>query len=117
MPECSGPIVAATFSGQVSGDEIRDVLVAEVQQRRRDHDAVSLLVHYTPQFRRFTSTAAWDDETVGLNHLDDFAKVAIITDIAWLRRLAENLLAARPDAVCHFPTGDLAKAKDWICAA
>ena len=116
LPDYSGPIVAASLSGQVSGDEIRDVLAKEVEQRRHEHEKLSLLVHYTPDFRRFTSTAAWDDEIVGLHHLNDFTKVAIITDTAWLRRLAENLSATRPEAVCHFPNGELDKAKDWICA-
>lgn len=116
MPDFPGSIVAASVSGQVSSEDIGDVLIPAVHERRAKYDSLRLLFHFTPEFRRFTTTAAWDDQTVGLHHLEDFDRVAIITDVAWLRRLAESLSKTRPDAVRRFAAKELAAAKDWICS-
>lgn len=116
MPDFPGNIVAASASGQVSGEDLQDVLRAEVMNRREKHGTIRLFYYFTPDFRRFTTTAAWDDETVGLHHLDAFERTGIVADIAWLGRLAESLASARPDAVRYFNIENLALATEWICS-
>lgn len=114
MPEISGPVVAAALSGQVSGHDIDEVLIPAVRRLQNEHASLRLLLYYTPEFRRYTTTAAWEDRTVGLQNLDKFKKVAIVTDTPWISRLANDLGAARPGAVRRFATLDLGDATDWI---
>lgn len=115
LPDFPGPAVAAAFSGQISSDDFDDVLIPAIIERRAAHDSLQLLLFFTSDFRRFTTTAAWDDKTVGLHHLDAYDKVAIVTDTAWIERLAAELSQSRPQAVRLFATAQLSAAKDWIC--
>ena len=116
LPDYPGNVVAAGVSRQVSGEELHDILLPAVRRCREEHGAVRLLYYFTTEFRRFTSTAAWDDETIGLQHLDAFERVGIVSDVPWLARLAESLAASRPDAVRYFAIRDVTLATQWICS-
>ena len=107
--------MAASISGQISGEDFDGVLIPAVLERQAKYDSLRILFFYTTDFHRFTTTAAWDDEIVGLHHLDNFEKIAIVTDVTWIGRLADSLSQVRPQAVRRFATADLSTARDWLC--
>ena len=107
-------VVAARATGQVSETDYRRVLVPAVEAARNDYGTVRFLYHTAPGFKRFTTTALWEDARVGLHHLDGFERVAIVTDVDWIRRLAAGLQVAAPTELRVFADAELTTALDWI---
>ena len=67
-------------------------------------------------FHGFSLGAAWDDAMVGLRHLSDFARVAVVTDIGWIRSGTALFAPLIPCEVRVFPLAERAAARAWIAA-
>ena len=56
----------------------------------------------------------WDDARFGLTHLGDFSKIAVVSDIEWLRQSVKLFgpLIPAPGQVCY--KAGIEDAKHWI---
>jgi hypothetical protein len=107
-------VLAISATGRVTAEDYRDVLTPAVEARLARHPKLRLLYYLGPDFKRFTTTALWDDARLGFHHLRDFERIAVVTDTEWVRKLAAT--AARVLAVDAraFPDAALAAAEAWI---
>ena len=80
LPEMPAHVVAASASGQVTGEDYETILVPAIEKALQKHEKIRLLYQLGPEFRKFTTTALWDDAKVGFHHLTDFDRVAVVTD-------------------------------------
>jgi len=109
-------VLAITVTGRVTSDDYQTVVAPAASARRAAHDTLRLLYHVPPEFRKFTSTALWDDAQIGLRRLHGFERVAVVTDVDWLEALANSLRLPGPVEVRVFAHAELDEARDWICA-
>jgi hypothetical protein len=58
----------------------------------------------------------WDDARVGLRHLAGWERVAVVTDVAWIRASMALFALAMPGMVRMFDGGELDAAIAWITA-
>jgi hypothetical protein len=56
----------------------------------------------------------WDDARFGLTHLGDFSKIAVVSDIEWLRQSVKLFGPLIPAPVQVFHNTDIEDAKRWI---
>lgn len=56
----------------------------------------------------------WDDAKVGLAHLRAWEKIAVVTDVDWIRGALGILRFLIPCPVKMFSNSEFAEAKDWI---
>ncbi len=108
-------VVAVAAVGHVERSDYEELLIPAVTERIRAEGKVKLLYLIGPHFKGFTTGAAWDDAKLGFLHMGDFARVAVVTDIEWIRlgvRLTAPLMAC-PVRVFHL--AETATARDWIC--
>jgi hypothetical protein len=109
-------VLAITATGHVTSDDYRTVVTPAVNSKRAVHSTLRLLYHVPPEFKKFTTTALWDDAQIGLHCLHDFERVAIATDVDWLRIMASELQPENSAKIRVFAHSELDKAHDWICA-
>jgi len=107
-------IIAVQAHGQVTGGDYTGTLVPAVERRLANFDKVRLLYQIGPDFKRFTTTALWEDARVGLHHLHAFERVAVVTDTGWIGKLIETLAATLPGKIRCFPLDELEGATHWI---
>ncbi len=107
-------VLAVTGTGRISTEDYRDTLGPELRARRARHDSVRLLYHLDADFDRFATTALWDDSLLGMHNLAGFERVAVVTDLAWLRNLAVGAGVQSGGAVRAFPNSELAEARAWL---
>jgi hypothetical protein len=107
-------VVAFTASGQVSGDDYQNVLIPAVEQKFGKYERIRLLYHLGTDFKKFTTTALWDDTKIGLHHLTGFERVAIVSDIDWINNMAKGVALVIPTELRVFKHGELDDAKAWI---
>jgi hypothetical protein len=78
---------------------------------------VRLLYEAGPDFGGMDAGPAWEDLQVGMEHLFCWERIAVITDIGWIKPAARLFSFVLPGVVRVYPTADAAKARLWITQA
>ncbi|MEP6946636.1 MAG: STAS/SEC14 domain-containing protein [Acidobacteriota bacterium] len=103
-------------SGTVSADDYESVIIPAVDAADTGGHKLRMLYHVTSDFEKFDFGAMWDDAKVGLNHLTSFEKVAVVTDVDWIRFGLKVFAIVVPGEVRLFNNAELSEAKAWIAA-
>ncbi len=107
-------VIAVTAKGTITAQDYQEMLVPLVNSKLGSHDKLKLLFVFGPDFDGYSAGAVWDDARFGLSHFTSFSKVAIVTDVEWLRISAKVFGPLMPGEVMVFPVDQLDDAKDWI---
>jgi hypothetical protein len=91
-------------------------LIPIIEEKLEDHSKIRLLYHLDEGVTGMDAAAMWDDAKVGIKHLSSWEKIAIVTDIDWIRNAVRLFGFAMPGPVKTFRNRDLPKAVDWITA-
>jgi len=107
-------VVGIQARGVITAQDYEQVLVPLVEEKLKTHDHLKLLFVLDDSFEGYSEAAAWDDMRFGFGHFGDFSRIAIVTDIGWIRHGAK-LFGPLVGAQVHiFDVGDLAVARSWI---
>ena len=106
--ECRG-IVA---TGRVTMQDCHEVLVPAIKRSRRRHDKIRLYYELSSRF----PGSAWDDLDLGLEHASCCERVAIVTDIGWVRLTVKAVRFLIPSKIRVFPTIQAEEGRAWITA-
>ena len=107
-------VAAFRASGEVTREDYEKTLIPMVEDKLENHEKIRLLYHLGPDFKGFTAGAMWDDTKVGLKHLKAWEKVAMVTDVSWLRNTVKCLGFIIPGKVKIFHNAEMDQAKDWV---
>jgi len=109
-----GDVVALKVSGIVTSQDYRDMLVPLVEAKLKAHDKLKFLVVIDDDFVSYSPEAAWDDARFGLGHWADFGRIAVVTDIGWIRTATRLFAPLMPGELHIFALDELEDAKRWI---
>lgn len=114
MSDLSGGVLGFTAIGKVTGDDYSNTLVPAVEKALETHKKISLLYHCGEQFEGFDAKAAWEDTKVGFQHMTDWERIAVVTDVGWMKTAVRTFAFAMPSLVKVFSNDELATARDWV---
>ncbi len=107
-------VVAVRAEGTITAADYEDTLIPAIEKTISSQGKVKLLYWCGEEFEGFSLGAMWDDARFGLMHLGDFAKIAFVSDIEWLR-LSMKLFAPLIPAPIHvFHNAEIKMAKRWV---
>ncbi|MFD2174499.1 STAS/SEC14 domain-containing protein [Rhodobacter lacus] len=109
-------VLALEAHGKIDHDAYVTDLIPALEARLKAEGRLKLLYALGEDFEGFTAGAMFEDGKVGLLHLGDFARIAVVSDVAWVNggvRLFAPLIRC---PVRTFPRAQIAAAKDWISA-
>lgn len=110
-------VLAVEATGHVTAADYEQVLIPAVEAAVKAEGKVKLLYLVGEGFAGYSAGAMWDDARLGLLHMGDFARVAVVSDVPWLTASVKLFAPLIPCPVHVFPVADLAAAKAWITAA
>ena len=105
-------VVGIFVTGRVSRQDCRDVLVPAMDKALKRHAKIRL---YYVLGSRFPGSA-WDELDLGSERAGQCERVAIVTDIAWVRLTVKALRFLIPSEIRVFPTLQTAESRAWITA-
>jgi hypothetical protein len=114
IPGLPGDVIALKVSGIITSQDYRDVLVPLVEAKLKDHDALKFLVMIDDDFISYSPEAARDDARFGFSHWADFGRIAVVTDIGWIRTATRLFAPLMPAELHIFSLDELENAKSWI---
>lgn len=100
--------------GNVTGDDYDNVLTPAIDKAIEEFDRIKLLAQIGPDFEGYSLDAAWDDAKLGLRHWNGFERVAVATDLGWLRTMIKAMGFMMPCPVRLFELGEVDDAKRWL---
>ncbi len=114
MPDLPDNVLGLSATGEVTGQDYERTLIPAIEARIQRHGKVRVLYHLGPEFTGYTAAAIWDDARLGMSHLFDFEKVAVVTDVDWCRHAVRLFGLLIPCPVKLFANAELAAATAWI---
>jgi hypothetical protein len=107
-----GNVVGIAVSGRLTMQDCQDVLVPAMQKSLKRHDKIRLYYELNSRF----PGAAWDELDLGLDHASRCERVAIVTDIGWVRLTVKALRFLIPSKIRVFATDQAEEGRAWIAA-
>lgn len=101
-------------SGQVTATDYERVLVPDVEAAFTVNRKLRLLYHVGPDFTGFEPGAMWEDAMLGFRHFSGWDRVALVSDVPWLRVATQAMGFVVPAQVRLFHNAELDQAVAWI---
>jgi SpoIIAA-like len=114
IPDLPDNVVGFAAKGTVTANDYESVIIPAVEAMFSRLGKVRFLYHLGEDFLGIEAAAAWDDMKLGLKHLAGWEKMALISDIEWIRWTIMIFGLVMPGHVRVFHNRDLAEAKRWI---
>ena len=110
-------VLAFVCTGRVTKGDYDAVLVPAVMNVLKRRDKVRLYFETAPDFDGIDPGAIWEDFKVGMGHVTRWERVAVVTDVEWIKQTTRFFSFLMPGAMKSFPTSEAAQARAWIIAA
>jgi len=110
-------VLAFVCKGRVTKADYDTVLVPAVLEALKTHDKVRLYYQIDADFSDIEPGAMWEDFKVGMEHLTRWERIALVSDVEWIKQMMRLFSFMLPGGMKVFPLSEAAKAKAWIAAA
>ncbi len=106
-------VVGVEAVGEVTADDYENVLIPTFEAGRAAHDHLNVVFVAGARFTGFSTGAMWDDVKWGTSHAKGWGRIALVTDVDWMRHLTKAFSWLAPKGMRVFPTTELDAAKAW----
>jgi hypothetical protein len=98
--------------GELHADDYRNVLLPAVEAVLQRGEKVRIVLVFE-RFDGLSGGALWQDLRMGVEHLTSWKRIALVTDIDWMRDLAALFGWMTPGELKHFPLAKQDAAVAW----
>lgn len=107
-------VVAVNCTGRITRNDYEHTLIPAVESKLKKHDKLRLLYRVGPEFDGIDPGAILEDAKVGFAHLSRWERVAVVTDVEWLRLATRAFAFLLPCPVKFFNISQDSDARAWI---
>lgn len=108
--------VGFSVRGILDSRDYTEVIIPAIEAKVAKHGKIRLIYQVGPEFETLTAGAVWNDTRLGVTNLTSFSKVALVTDIDWMRGATRVFAPLIPADIHVFRNRELEAAKAWIAA-
>jgi hypothetical protein len=109
-------VLALTCSGQVTERDYATTVIPAVEKALALPGGLRLYYQIDPTFTGFEPGAMWDDFLVGVKHLSRWERIAVVTDLEWVKFATRAFGFLLPGKAQVFPLDRASDARTWINA-
>ncbi len=114
IPDLPARTLGFQATGTVTADDYTTILIPAVEAALRQHPKLRFLYCLGEEFQGFEPAALWQDARVGLAHLSAWERIAVVTDVEWLRAAMGLFSFLLPGSVRLFSNGERSEALRWL---
>ena len=107
-------VLGIEATGEVTGADYEAVLIPAVEEAIVRQNNLRFLYHLGDKFSGFDAKAIWDDAKIGLQYVNAWERVAVVTDVAWIHTAVKVFGFAIPGQVRVFGNSNLQEAISWL---
>lgn len=105
-------IVEITIEGKITAADF-DKIIAQLKADFKKHEKLCILEEIR-SFEGIDPMALWQDIRFGLPHVNDIARVAVVTDTKWIQTFSEAIDNILPAQVKAFELSQIEAARKWL---
>jgi len=109
-------VIAFLCTGRVTKGDYDTVVIPTIAGALERHRKLRLYYQTTADFR-MDSDAAWEDFKVGVEHLTRWERIAVVTDVNWIRYAVLAFRFLLPGRIRVFSAAETAAARQWITSS
>ena len=117
LKELPDGVVGFAAKGRVTRQDYESVLIPRLAQALRRPGKIRCYYELGNEFSGMDSGAMWEDFKIGVEHLTRWDRVAVVTDVDWIRRAMNMFRFLMPGEFRVFATSEAAEARRWVAAA
>ena len=103
-------VVGIVAKGRVTNEDCNKILKPLMETSLKRHDKVRLYYEIGCRF----PGAAWEDLRIGLEHIPQWERVAVVTDVGWVRHTVNALRFLIGSEIRVFTTSEAGDGLAWI---
>lgn len=107
-------VIGFSGHGRITGTDYEQHVIPAVEEVLANHDKIRVLYQLGEDFEGFDAGALWEDSKVGLSHLAAWERIALVTDLDWLRTTTKAMGFMMPGEVRVFTNAELDAAHAWL---
>jgi hypothetical protein len=107
-------VLGVRAKGRVSAQDYERVLIPAVEAILRRHDKIRLYYELGSDFEGLDAGAVFEDFKVGMGKLPHWEKLAVVTDVKWIKQAVSAFAFLIHGMVKVFPVSEAEAARDWI---
>lgn len=108
-------VIGIEITEKLRADDYLNQLIPLINEKLARHDKLDLLWQIKSEWPGMEAGAAWQDMRLGLGKLGHWARMAVVSDIAWMKTSINLFKVLWPGELRHFPNEEFDKAKEWVC--
>ena len=109
-------VVGILAKGEVTRKDYLEVVIPTIEKALKRNAKLRLYYELGSEFTGIDLGAEWEDFKLGIEHLSRWERVAVVTDVAWIRHAVNAFRFLMPGEVRVFTTGQTSEARKWIVA-
>ncbi len=114
IPGLPDNVLGFSAKGRVTAEDYETVIIPAVEEQFSHQNKLRLLYHIGKESAGFEAAAMWDDTKLGMKHITGWERIAIVTDIEWMRISIKVFGFGIPGEIRVFHNDELADAVRWI---
>ena len=107
-------VIGAEARGRVTIEDYDKILIPAVEATLSKHGKVSLYYELGKGFSGIEAGAAWRDLRLGVAHFSAWERMALVTDIEWIRLAVNVFRFMMPAKLRIFSTVEADEARLWV---
>ncbi len=107
-------VVAISASGRVTAADYQQLLIPKVEEMIERRGSVRLYYELGRDFDGIDAEAAWKDFKLGVEHFSRWERMALVTDVDWIKFAVRTFGFVMPGRLKVFPTDRSTEARAWI---
>jgi len=107
-------VIAVTAKGRVTLEDYEKALIPEIERMFAKHEKIRLYYELGEQFSGIDAGAAWKDMKIGFEHLPDWERMALVTNVEWIRLAVNVFRFLMPGRLRIFSTAEAEEARAWV---
>lgn len=115
IPGLPPGVLGFEAKGELRVDDYREVLLPAVEAAIGRGEKVRIVLVFE-RFDGMSAGALWQDLKMGVEHLTHWKRIALVTDIGWMKNLTALFGWMTPGELKHFPLAERDAAIAWAAA-
>jgi hypothetical protein len=107
-------VVGFSAKGTVTRSDYEQVIIPAVEEAFSKFSRVRFFYNIGNEFSTFEGAAMWEDAKIGLRHLTSWERIAVVTDIEWIRAAMKAFGVLFHGRLRVFQNSEFAEARGWI---
>ncbi len=114
ISESEGKILVVKATEKLTAGDYEDVFIPKINQLREEYQKVRVVVFLAENFAGWELGAAWDDAKFGIQHRNDFEKLAVVGGSKWVKWATKISSHFMDGQVAIYDIPDFQSAVAWV---